>query len=373
MLLAEFLNTHDPFFGFRWRIKSFPIGGFDLKYVEKVTVPWATYESIPIYGQGYNRYYHSVHDIDAINITFYEDAELTVSKMLVGWRKLIQEDGYYGLPVYYKKDIEIELLANNSDVGIAVFTGYGAWPSAIEGMNLAYDSSERVQITATFTIDSGKLEFVDFESGVSSRASAYEANNSPLDRASSDSSSNIPSLDEILGGGLPNSVNNSSGGIPSESPNSTNDNGWSISTNSRTMVNPRSNPTPTTPPGGYPFDPNFPDYGINNPNKGRFPQYPIDPNFPDYSGNTKAPGGSDYVEYDPNFPDYYPWQNGQGQQIEYDPNFPDYTRPKVAPSGLFSFSGKAKTISNGKVIIQWPDGTTTENTVNENAYKDETK
>lgn len=370
MALAEFLNTHDPFFGFRWRFKSFPFG-LDPKYIEKVTVPWATYESIPIYGQGSNNYYHSVQDIDAINVTFYEDTELTVTRMLVEWRKIIQEDGYYGLPADYKFDLEVELLANNSDTVIGVFKGFGAWPSAIDGMNLAYDSSERVSISVTFTLDHGDFKLYDFESGVDSRSSAYEANNAPLNRSASDSGLGVPTLSEILGGGLSDNVN-SNGGIPSESPTSTNDNGWSISTNSRTMVNQRNTPAPATPPGGYPFDPNFPDYGINNPNKGRFPQYPIDPNFPDYSGHTKAPGGSEYVEYDPNFPDYYPWKNGQGQQIEYDPNFPDYTRPKVAPSGLFSFSGKAKTISNGKVVIQWPDGTTTENAVNEGAYKDET-
>jgi hypothetical protein len=105
-------------------------------------------------------------------------------------------------------------------------------------------------------------------------------------------------------------------------------------------------------PVGYPYDPNFPDYGINNPNAGAFPQYPADPNFPDYTGHTNLPGGSNYTEYDPNFPDYYPWKNSSGQQVEYDPNFPDYSRPKNQSSGLFSFTKKAKSVEVGPVVVE---------------------
>jgi hypothetical protein len=158
-------------------------------------------------------------------------------------------------------------------------------------------------------------------------------------------------VNKILGLSPNNSVN-SNGAIDSE-----NDNGWTLSTRNRRNAGINASSSGTSgnsshSPVGYPYDPNFPDYGINNPNAGAFPQYPADPNFPDYTGHTNLPGGSNYTEYDPNFPDYYPWKNSSGQQVEYDPNFPDYSRPKNQSSGLFSFTKKAKSVEVGPVVVE---------------------
>lgn len=349
--LTQFANTHDPLLNFRWVAFNLPFNT-DPRHVEKVSLAWPRYESIPIYSAGSNSYYHSVYDTDALNITFYEDKDLTITKMLTEWRRLIQDGGYYGLPVDYKKNISIALL-DNSGQTTAIYEGVGAWPSAIDNLDLAYDSSEKISISVTFTIDTAKITpntpSIDQFDGVT-----WQTPSNP----NLGDGNNLYDIRNILGLS-PNNVNSDNNANSGASGN-TSDNGWSISTNARTSINApvgyTNNGSIGNTQNGYPFDPNFPDYGINNPNAksntNRFPAYPIDPNFPDYSGNTKAPGGSEYVEYDPNFPDYYPSPvNGNGQRIEYDPNFPDYSRPKVVNSGMFSFSKKAKTINPSHIVI----------------------
>ena len=230
-VLDQFINTRDPFLNFRWSAYQFPFG-LDPRYVEKVSVPWPRFESIPIYGQGTNSYYHSVRDIDAITVTFYEDVDLTITKMLLTWRDLIQKDGYYGLPVDYKKDLGFYLLAPNSSTAMIQITAQGAWPSAVDNMELAYDSSDRLIISVTFTIDSLIITPLDTNSDFNSRVQAFTNNSEmPSSRYTGSNSSISSDVRAMLGLNADNSNTSMITDV------STDNNGWSISTNGKTSVN----------------------------------------------------------------------------------------------------------------------------------------
>ena len=103
--IHKFLSSRDPQLNFRWRVRDTEKAfGIDPKYVERVTVPWSNFDSIPIYVQGSNKFYHSVNDHEAVSIAFYVDTKLTVLDAMQTWIKKIYHDGRYGLPIDYKKD-----------------------------------------------------------------------------------------------------------------------------------------------------------------------------------------------------------------------------------------------------------------------------
>jgi hypothetical protein len=231
MALTEFANTRDPFMTFRWTAYQLPFN-LDPRYVEKVSIPWPRFESIPIYGSGTNNYYHSVQDVDPITVTFYEDAELTITKMLLQWRELIQTDGYYGLPVDYKKNLGFYLLGTTDDTALMDIQAQGAWPSSIENFDLAYDASERLPISVTFTIDSLIIKPTNSSSGsgLASRTASFQNQLSSIPRYGGSSSSD--DIRTLLGLTSSNSSTNS---IITDV--STDNNGWSISTSGKTSVN----------------------------------------------------------------------------------------------------------------------------------------
>ena len=176
--IHNFLSSRDPQLNFRWRAKGTKDSfGIDPKYVERVTVPWSNFDSMPIYVQGSNKFYHSVNDHDSVSIAFYVDTNLTVIDAMQKWIKKIYKDGRYGLPIDYKKNFSVELLDNNEETPIAEFKIEGAWPSSIDGLELNYNSSERLILTVTLTVD--QISFMNAsESGAlgppSPESSIYE-------------------------------------------------------------------------------------------------------------------------------------------------------------------------------------------------------
>ena len=218
-VLDQFANTRDPFMNFRWVAYQMPFG-LDPRYVEKVSIPWSRFESIPIYNQGANSYYSSVKDIDAITVTFYEDVDLTITKMLLKWRELMEKDGYYALPIDYKKDLVFHLLSNNSNTAMIEMTAQGAWPSAIDNMELAYDSSDRIIISVTFTIDKMVVKSLNAEPPRNNHVSSFSNNDDPT--------GSVRAMLDLL------ATNSNSSSINDVSTDS---NGWSISTNGKTSVN----------------------------------------------------------------------------------------------------------------------------------------
>ena len=176
MGIREFLQTNDPALNFRWKAVGFAQAcQLDDQYVEKMTAAWARFESSPLYVDGSNNYYHSVVDHEPINVSFYLDKTFTAVTQIMEWSKLVCKDGRYGLPVNYKKNFEMHLLANDSDSAMAVFQVIGAWPSGMDDLELSYDSSDRLILTVNFSVD--EIRFIGGGGGGSGRASANINNN----------------------------------------------------------------------------------------------------------------------------------------------------------------------------------------------------
>lgn len=127
--------------------------GFDSRYAESVDLPWTKFESIPIYVGGRNQYFSSVADIDPINLVLYEDSFGTSMELINTWHSKIESDGFYGLPVKYRKNFTVDMLAVDTDTAIATFTVVNAWPTTVGNISLQSGSSDRIKIEATLAVD----------------------------------------------------------------------------------------------------------------------------------------------------------------------------------------------------------------------------
>lgn len=154
MSIHTFLASRDPALNFRWRTSGMNEAcGLDDRYVEKIGIGWGRFDSMPIYVAGSNQYYHSTVDHDPISISFYVDVGMASINAILDWSKKVYENGKYGLPKDYKKNFQAQLLDNNADTPIGTFFIVGAWPSEMQELDLSYNESNRLILTATFTVD----------------------------------------------------------------------------------------------------------------------------------------------------------------------------------------------------------------------------
>lgn len=335
------MNIQDPFFPFRWIVTSFPLP-INLSYVEKVSIPFDRYESIPVYVAGKNTYYHSTYDIDSIDITFYEDDSLSILSMLNDWQKIIQDKGYYGLPKDYKKSFEVSLLSNSSGSPVANFKVIGAWPSAIGNVELAYSDSERLIVTATFTIDMIERIFTknggesDWKSGstpngfVTSNATNSIKSEQYETNVPMDSNNNVPPTSDIINGVTKDSksLNLWNGYNPPEmsSVNTSPSVSYSVSDPSVASMNPSIYDNTSANSEDYE---NSSINGYNPDNLNQIENAAVSPKT--------------IINNDVGYPINETTKNDAPQpnvMYYFDPNNEEYTGKKYNSIGLFSFSGK---------------------------------
>lgn len=149
----------DPLLDFKWACVSLPLG-HDVSYVEEVDLPWP--EISPkdgLFGAGTYTYYPSFEDINAFDITFYEDSKLNTTKWLMEWFERIREPktGAYYLPRNYKFDIVVELMDTTGKT-IGVATLQNVWPTSKGNWPLTYTGGERIRVQQNFSIDSLKFD-----------------------------------------------------------------------------------------------------------------------------------------------------------------------------------------------------------------------
>lgn len=154
--ISDFEMLGDPLLSFRWELTkfpNFPSFQFDPIRVEKVDITLPTFDNIPVYMNGMNRYYLSTGNVDPISFTFYENYKMTTLKMLSHWRSLMYQDGFYGLPSDYKHDFELSVLKYDTDSVVGSFRIVGAWPSSVDGLNFDDGSGGRISVNASFVCD----------------------------------------------------------------------------------------------------------------------------------------------------------------------------------------------------------------------------
>lgn len=149
------LEVKDPAFAFRWFVYVPDAGGLYQCIAEKLT---ATFPKVPAksrFTSGRVNYFPDNNEIDGLTITFYETYDYDVTRWLSRWcGKIVHEDGSYGVPNDYKKEIIAQLLLPGSDTPSLTLTYKGAWPTDRGAYNLAYDDeSGRITVEAQFSVD----------------------------------------------------------------------------------------------------------------------------------------------------------------------------------------------------------------------------
>lgn len=152
----------DPLLDFKWACTSLPLG-HDVSYVEEVELPFPQLSPKEgLFGAGQYTYYPAFQDINAFDITFYEDSKLNTSQWLQKWFERIRRpsDGAYYLPTNYKFDIVVALMdTTGRTVGEAKMIN--CWPTSRGTWPLAYSGNDRLKVQQNFSVDNMEFKFTD--------------------------------------------------------------------------------------------------------------------------------------------------------------------------------------------------------------------
>lgn len=131
-----------------------------------------------------------------VSISFFEDVKYTTSQYLAYWKNMVVDaDGNYKLPSYYKKDIYLfafDIISNDNPTFVGKMEG--AWPMTVGGYSYSNAGSDKIVITCEFSVDKG----IPFASGVTG-----SNNISSIEDVTRDFMNNANSL----AGNIANSVN----------------------------------------------------------------------------------------------------------------------------------------------------------------------
>lgn len=123
------------------------------EYIESVDFSYPDIPQEAVHIMATKRYFPDFSEQQQVSISFYEDTLFSTQIELARWRQLIiHEDGTYGYPSEYKKDMQIHLL-DPQDIRRAVVTCIGVFPSNASSLALDYTGSERIVITQQFSVD----------------------------------------------------------------------------------------------------------------------------------------------------------------------------------------------------------------------------
>lgn len=102
---------------------------------------------------GRNKFYAGTSDIDSVSITFYETDDYAVSKWLYSWRKLVEDNGIYGLPADFKKIFYVFAYSKSQPKPTRTFKYDGVWPTDRNAYEYNQDETGRITVQAQFAVD----------------------------------------------------------------------------------------------------------------------------------------------------------------------------------------------------------------------------
>lgn len=127
---------------------------------EQVSFSYANTGQNKRFGGGKSTYYPDMTEISGASLTFYEDVNYSVTRYLFQWKGAIfGDDGSYGLPGDYKRDITLECFSYTNDSSpVLVGTLKGCWPTDQSPLDLNYTSEGRVTVQCQFSVDSSFIK-----------------------------------------------------------------------------------------------------------------------------------------------------------------------------------------------------------------------
>jgi hypothetical protein len=148
----------DPALTSQWLLQ-FPNLANNQIFAESLSVNFTKIPAKARHGGGSNTYFPDFNDIDAISVVFYENQNYETTKWINEWRrKVVKEDGTYGLPIEYKLDVLASFYPVDSETASLEVKFLQIWPTEQASIDYSNeDTSGRVKITVPFSVDSVKL------------------------------------------------------------------------------------------------------------------------------------------------------------------------------------------------------------------------
>ncbi len=149
-------NLPDPAIAWRFGCTFPTINGLTIAdtYLDKATLPQELVESANQYVAGSFVYYPTTMNSSDVELTFYEDRSFSVFKYLTYWRRqVLDDDGNYGLPKDYKKELDFTLYDQTGATGLTL-RYVGAWPKGPAAYNMDSESSGRLLTVCSMSLDS---------------------------------------------------------------------------------------------------------------------------------------------------------------------------------------------------------------------------
>ena len=152
----------DPLMAWEWRLKDshflLPNGnrGVPASYIETIDLPFNNINvEDGLFGGGSYTYFPGFHDVSAFSVTFYEDNKAATLKFIKEWKALIKDfnTGFYNPPSKFKLQKLPVVLMDSKGNTILEVELQGIWPAETGNLSLDTASTNRVQITQTFSID----------------------------------------------------------------------------------------------------------------------------------------------------------------------------------------------------------------------------
>jgi len=142
--------------------------GLPPEYVEEIapSIPEISAEAFHV--ENSKRYDPGFEDVSSFTATIYEDDKGAAMAWFLRWRAAVSSDGFYGRPSEYKRAIHLTLQDAKGNVATTA-TADGCWPTTASPYTMQSESSDRLRLEVTFSVDAVTWNADDSGGGRSAR------------------------------------------------------------------------------------------------------------------------------------------------------------------------------------------------------------
>lgn len=155
-VLYSMYTRNEPIYHYCWFCYLPAVGGYRLpwNYVEEFTAPFRSFDVVNQYQRGKVKHYAGQHSVSNLSLRLYDDSSGKAGAYMENWRMSVMgKGGTYMYPRDYKKDIELIILDVSRFFTVYNIVYKGCWPVNSDPYNLASNSSDRIVMSAEFSVD----------------------------------------------------------------------------------------------------------------------------------------------------------------------------------------------------------------------------
>ena len=162
--MAELLDANDVMFTpFEPKLQNrfiVQIDGIPAYTIKSTNRPQIDFEEVELRHMNVKRWVKGVGEWQPLELTLYDPIVPSAAQSIMEWVRLSHESvtGRDGYADFYKKDVTIQILGPVGDI-VEEWTLKGAWIQSATFGDMAFDSNDPVEITATLRYDYAILQF----------------------------------------------------------------------------------------------------------------------------------------------------------------------------------------------------------------------